>query len=497
MNNFPSYYPNPYGMQNTTPYGYQMDVDDSQQQMMPNPTMPPLYPSMMTPQFNPPSPFPNYNLAQQRYAKGGSVGHPGLAYLAELLRSAGQRQDGVLAHINPDEARELGQKYGGDINPITGLPQYGMFSKLGKKIGKVGKHVLPLAAGVGGSLLAPSIGIPAMLGGGLGGGLAGGLLNKKKPVQGGILGGLAGALAGPILGGGLKGLMSGTGLMSGLSQGYGSVGSELGGLSGMLGLGGAAEPSQGGGSIANGASSSGASSLGGSGMSSLLDKALLGAAVFGTLGRKEKDRFAKEKFLTPEAVQNLSYRPEWSPKDQPRSFTPLQRILREQEEAYRPGYDPEELYFNYAPGRPINYKEGGYVEGGSPGQADDVDALLPHGSYIIDANTIAQTGDGNSKAGALRWDQFLNKNQNNGSHMQCLNKGGRPNMEPMIKAKISEGEYRIEPHEVTALGEGSNEKGSKILKQMVSNIRTHKGFKGFPPKAKSLENYMKIRMGGK
>ncbi len=386
MNNFPSYPQDMYGMQGMSPYSYQTPDIPQPTMMSPNPALPPLFPSMMTPQLNPPSPMTNYNLAQQRYARGGSVENHGLAYLAQLLRGAGQREDSVLAHINPQEARELGRKYGGDINPITGLPQYGKFSF--KKIKKIAKHALPIAAGVAGSLLAPQIGLPSIAGGGLGGGLVG-ALTSKKPLQGALMGGLSGALAGPILGGGISGLTSGAGLMSGLRQGYDS------GIGGMFGLG----KSQG---ISSEAASTQAGSSGSSGFGGdLLDKALMGAAILGTLGRREKQHFPKEKFLSPEAIQNLSNQPTWSEREQPRNFTPLQQILRRTREDYRPGYDPEEIYFNYEPGASVNYREGGYVEGGSPGQEDDVDVMLPHGSYIIDANTVAQTGDGNSKAGTL------------------------------------------------------------------------------------------------
>ncbi len=50
-----------------------------------------------------------------------------------------------------------------------------------------------------------------------------------------------------------------------------------------------------------------------------------------------------------------------------------------------------------------------YVKGGTPGQADTVDARLSHGEYVFDADTVAALGDGNSEAGA----SVLNKMREN------------------------------------------------------------------------------------
>lgn len=62
-----------------------------------------------------------------RYARGGHVRN--MNDLVDYVRMQGQRADKVLAHINPAEAAELDYKYGSDINPITGLPQFGKKSQ--------------------------------------------------------------------------------------------------------------------------------------------------------------------------------------------------------------------------------------------------------------------------------------------------------------------------------------------------------------------------------
>lgn len=44
--------------------------------------------------------------------------------------------------------------------------------------------------------------------------------------------------------------------------------------------------------------------------------------------------------------------------------------------------------------------EGGYVSGGSLGQADKVPAMLSDGEYVVDADVVSALGDGNNAAGA-------------------------------------------------------------------------------------------------
>ena len=47
-----------------------------------------------------------------------------------------------------------------------------------------------------------------------------------------------------------------------------------------------------------------------------------------------------------------------------------------------------------------------YVQGGGTGRSDSINAKLSDGEYIIDAETVALLGDGSSKAGAQKLDQF-------------------------------------------------------------------------------------------
>jgi hypothetical protein len=54
----------------------------------------------------------------------------------------------------------------------------------------------------------------------------------------------------------------------------------------------------------------------------------------------------------------------------------------------------------------IDYRKGSYVEGPGDGQSDDIPAMLADGEYVIDAETVAQLGNGSNKAGAKVLDQF-------------------------------------------------------------------------------------------
>ena len=47
-----------------------------------------------------------------------------------------------------------------------------------------------------------------------------------------------------------------------------------------------------------------------------------------------------------------------------------------------------------------------FVRGGGSGRSDSIDAKLSDGEYVIDAETVSLLGDGSSKAGAERLDQF-------------------------------------------------------------------------------------------
>jgi hypothetical protein len=155
-------------------------------------------------------------------------------------------------------------------------------------------------------------------------------------------------------------------------------------------------------------------------------------------------------------------------------FLPEER-LGHIEPLYRKSHTPEEYkkhgkwlsYYNNPEfaGEPIPFKKGGlleemiigemhpdesgYIDGIGGGQDDDIRMDLPPDTYIVDASTVSDLGDGNSEAGAEK-----------------------------IKALVSSGEYKISAND---------------LDRMVKNVRKHKrgGKTTLPPKAKPLASYLK------
>lgn len=150
---------------------------------------------------------------ERAYAKGGKV-----KAAAERTRTAGRGEDEMLVHMTEEEFGVIKGMWGEpDINPNTGLPEYGWLSKIWKKVKKVVKKVVSskifqviapialsifvpgLGAAIGG-MLAPSVGAAgqAIIGNALvRGGLsaAGGEGFASGAIKGAISGGL-GSVAG-------------------------------------------------------------------------------------------------------------------------------------------------------------------------------------------------------------------------------------------------------------------------------------------------------------
>lgn len=326
------------------------------------------------------------------YASGGQV-----SPLAQYLQSMGQGSDTVLAHINPEEAMELQQRHGGNINPETGLPQFGFFKNFFKD---VLPELLPIAASVVGN----------MFGGPMGGAAAGGItkgaigaMRGKNPWKEGLTGAGHGALTsigmnhfGPMLGGsgGAGGFSLGSLFGGNSAMGMGSAAAKR--AAAMESLKGLGTDTGGGGSGLFGNIGSFGSNLWNS--SSLLDKGLLTTAIAGTLfGKNNK----------PEALKTYSEdhpilsEPQWRPDQMPGQITPLNRQLNQsQYDPYQSGYAPERQFFG-------NYADGGrYYTGMEGGQDDNINARVSPGEFVIDADTVSSLGDGNNAAGAKKLDMF-------------------------------------------------------------------------------------------
>lgn len=129
----------------------------------------------------------------------------------------------------------------------------------------------------------------------------------------------------------------------------------------------------------------------------------------------------------------------------------------------------------------------GYYKGKNGGQSDKRLIKLPEKSFIVDATTVSLAGDGNSEKGAKVARDWVDSFQSGDFIRQ-------PNKNKVMRAYVSDGEFKIMPEELRAIGSGSIEKGVKIVNDMRKGIRKHKGVEKFhPPKSKPLSKYAGIK----
>ena len=87
---------------------------------------------------------------------------------------------------------------------------------------------------------------------------------------------------------------------------------------------------------------------------------------------------------------------------------PQQGIMPQQQgmpPAMRKGGLPHVSNVPFVEGR-MDFRQGSAVHGEGDGQSDDIPAMLADGEYVIDAETVAQIGNGSTKAGAQALDKF-------------------------------------------------------------------------------------------
>jgi hypothetical protein len=444
--------------------------------------------------------------------KNPSAKYSGLRRAANMLRKHGQGGDTVLAHISPEEAAYLHQRYGGDINPHTGLPQYGLFGRVfggvGKSIGRAFKKPLKTVLPLAGSIIGGAIGGPA--GSIAGGALGGGLSSRRHPLDralGGALMGLGNSFISPQIAQGLNlnpdsfasrmlmhnapSLGEQMGIGSGMGSGMGFFGSGGAGLD--------AAASSAGAGAASGLSG-GAASLG-LGSGSLMDTALLATAIAGMAKKQKMPVYGSPDNESLQQAMDKN-KPHWGPEYQYKEPAPLKREAKFPPKGYRrtewkffPTPEEQEEQLRRAneeiaqPGYQYRYAKGGHVryyEGAEGGQSDKRPVTLPEHSYIMDATTVSLAGDGNSKNGKKRIAKEIVKN--------FLESGITKEYKPSrnIKAYVSDGEMEISPQVVYAAGGGDIHKGIKKLDKFRKNIRKHKGVKKFlPPKSKHLMQYVR------
>ena len=354
----------------------------------------------------------------EKMAKGGLAGQ------AKEVADAGVGGDTMVIHINKDEYQKLCKEWGEPtINPHTGMPQFTPFWKQ--------SWFAPVAALAGTALMATGVGA------GLGSSIFGALGATEAGAAGlgtatgiGALGSVpVSTVAGnALLGAGIGGLTGGVkgALTGGLLSGAGTIGSSA--LGNYLGSGNA--PSWMGGSppasadisydkgvaIAN--TETGAQMLEApkTGMMSnftnyLTDPNKMAAAAVGLGALSGGDGPAMAEVpTTPTSTvtdPNMTRRLETTPLNRTRLRPPI--------DYYNYGKMPEQTF--YAPAQQLEQTQpatplahGGplsrAVTGPGTGRSDSIDAKLSDGEYVIDSETVALLGDGSSKAGAAKLDQF-------------------------------------------------------------------------------------------
>ena len=369
----------------------------------------------------------------EHYAKGG------LAGMAKDVANAGVGGDELIIHINRGEYDRLRKEWGEPtINPHTGMPQFTPFWKQ--------SWFAPVASIAGAALMATGLGAPlgaAILGTELAGTAAIGTATYGSMLGNALIGGGLGALTG-----GTKGALTG-GALAGLGTGLGGyLGSTAAGVSGSGTMNAAGESSFSGwanGLFGNPASTTyvpgSEASVGASGPVIPPGSTTGTGIMSGNLGKG----LTSSSFVVPAALAALSAsggseaKPaELSKKSSDKNLTaPLDLTPLERERTTAPidyynyGFNPEARFYadnSLQQGVPsptptplpvTSAATGGYMMGGGPlsqqsravggagtGRSDSIPAQLSDGEYVIDAETVALLGDGSSKAGAKRLDQF-------------------------------------------------------------------------------------------
>lgn len=144
------------------------------------------------------------------YCIGGSVhkARGGVANAAEKTRAAGRGDDSMMLHMSPEEYEAITAMWGEpEVNPNTGIGEYGFLSKAWKKIKKGVKKIIKspifrMVAPIALSIFAPGIGTAIGMKLGMTGAMAG--IAGNAIVQGGlgaVTGGKEGAIKGALAGG--------------------------------------------------------------------------------------------------------------------------------------------------------------------------------------------------------------------------------------------------------------------------------------------------------
>jgi hypothetical protein len=140
------------------------------------------------------------------------------------------------------------------------------------------------------------------------------------------------------------------------------------------------------------------------------------------------------------------------------------------------------------------YKKGGLVlgkpiKGPGHGQEDLIDRDLPKNTWIFDAHTVSNFGNGSSDAGHKELGKLYKyaaeKLKKTPGLKEKIEVDLKPQSLPQIPCSIANDEADLKPVGVAVLGEGTTDLGCKILRDMTETLRKIKISKGtkLPPPA--------------
>lgn len=438
---------------------------------------------------------------RQKFALGGEVTEEGRPIDPELeeLRLQGRHGDTELAIITPGLLEKLSEWIGMEpkINPKTGLPEFG------GKIGRIAKSVIRVVgaafgpitgfassiltgqspraalknAGIGAALaaipfVAPSIGsgIGSLFGGASGAGVGG---------TGGGIGGIVSKLFSPSIGGGM---MSPHAVVGANTVGRMLPASAFGQSMAPMGMQAAGQTGGGGflGSLLGGGG-------GGGGLMGGIGQALplIGSGLLMAKGHREEQKGLRDYQRALEEKEKKEKAEAEAEKRRMGFYSELKPVEPYKRRQTNPVINQEEYARGITPYFFENYAQGGAIRGIGKGQQDNIPQRIKKNSYVLDASTVSDIGDGSSEAGIKELDHWLRQLPSYRGHHEA--KGG------YIDALVSNDEYKIPPEKVTAIGHGSNKKGAQVLKKLVSQVRSQKRTSGnrLPPKAKPIGGYLK------
>lgn len=447
-------------------------------------------------------------LEPQAFARGG------LAQVAEKVRRGGRGDDEILLHLTQEEFNHLKKSWGEpDINPNTGLPEYGWLSKQWKsvkkrfkKIAPILSFILPLIPGVGtvlgvlGKTLLGKLGATAATaakyGSTVGKALSSGALGS---VNGGLKGGITAALSGGLGGG--AGSMVGQGIGGALSKVAPALGAAVGKgpLSSIVGnsliSGGLSKLS--GGDFKKGAVAGAV----GTAALPILNNLAAGTVLGPKLGLTSKttvlDQLGKSDWLGSQGRANAQMpavaTPELNPTPSPGpeqggwdGMGPPKELMMENPQPAQAQQSAGlmDLVKKYGTtAAMLGMMGGGGEEEAPPELPSEFTSHLPILEFErkrqrIDPMSYYTYGQGPEQS-------FYEENDlptytpgaaRGGSMSRFVNHGtGANGRKDNIDAKLSEMEYVFDAETVALLGDGNPEAGARALDQMREQIRKHKG----------------------